>query len=78
MSSKQNAISLFSGMGGDTLGIHNAGLNVLAISIDTPYKSISGPAIKNCVKTSGGVKSAESINIKIIAYLKKSFNILSS
>ena len=32
MSSKQNAISLFSGMGGDTLGIHNAGLNVLAFN----------------------------------------------
>ena len=32
MTSKQNAISLFSGMGGDTLGIHNAGLNVLAFN----------------------------------------------
>jgi DNA (cytosine-5)-methyltransferase 1 len=32
MSSKQNAMSLFSGMGGDTLGIHNAGLNVIAFN----------------------------------------------
>ena len=32
MTSKVNAISLFSGMGGDTLGIHNAGINVLAFN----------------------------------------------
>ena len=32
MSSKQNAMSLFSGMGGDTLGIHNAVLNVIAFN----------------------------------------------
>ena len=32
MTSNLNAISLFSGMGGDTLGIHNAGLNVLAFN----------------------------------------------
>ena len=32
MTAKVNAMSLFSGMGGDTLGIHNAGLNVLAFN----------------------------------------------
>ena len=44
-----SAISLFSGMGGDSLGIHNAGLDVVAYSeIETVFQETHNLNFKDC------------------------------
>ena len=44
----KTAISLFSGMGGDTLGMIQAGVKVIAYS-EYKYRDIHEKNLKNCV-----------------------------
>ena len=68
---KYNAISLFSGMGGDSLAIHNTGGNLIGYSeIEKSMRDTHDLNFPNCKLIGNGVAPVRSFTM--LTHLKKS------